>query len=149
MSSGIRRAGPQEGPAVLDLVRRAFDHYVARIGSRPRPMDEDYAAAAERGEVWVVGEPIAGALVLQDADDHLWLDVIAVDPGRQGEGIGGRLMAFAEDEARRRGHPSVRMLTHERMHENRALYAKLGYEEYESRGVDGDSLVYLRKPLAG
>ncbi len=145
----LRLAVAEEGQAVQDLVRRAFDHYPARIGSRPRPMDEDYPALAERGELWVAGEPIAAALVLQDAEDHLWLDVIAVDPPRQGTGLGQELMAFAEGEAGRRGSPELRLLTHELMHENRAFYEVLGYEEYDRRGGPGDSLVLLRKPLGG
>ncbi|HEX2128245.1 MAG TPA: GNAT family N-acetyltransferase [Solirubrobacterales bacterium] len=149
MSSEPRLASPGEGATVLDLVRRAFEHYVPRIGSRPRPMDEDYGEFARRGELWVLGDPIAAALVLQDADDHLWLDVVAVEPSHQGAGLGGKLLRFAEEEATRRGHSEVRLLTHELMSENRAIYGEIGYEEYDRRGEPGDSLVFLRKRLGG
>lgn len=147
--SSPRLALPAEGEAVQELVRRSFAHYVPRIGSRPRPMDEDYAQVAARGELWVVGEPIVAALVLQDGDGHLWVDAIAIDPGRQGVGLGRSLMGFAEDEARRRAHPEVRLLTNSLMTENLAFYAGLGYVEYERRDVGGTTLVYLRKPLPG
>ena len=146
-SPSPRLASPEDGDAVVALVRRAFEHYVPRIGSRPRPMDEDYAELARKGELWIVGDPIAAALVLQDADDHLWLDVIAVDPASQGEGLGRELMAFAEQEAVRRGHPEVRLLTNEHMHENLAFYAELAYSEYDRRDAGESFLVYLRKRL--
>jgi GNAT superfamily N-acetyltransferase len=145
----LRLASPEDALAARDLVRRAFAHYVPRIGSRPRPMDEDYTELAARGELWVSGEPIEGVLVLQDADDHLWVDVVAVDPELHGTGLGGTLMGFAEQEAVRREREEVRLLTHELMHENRAFYAYRGYEEYERRPIDGGSLVYLRKLLDG
>ena len=144
-----RLASPDDAAAAQELVRRAFADYVPRIGSRPRPMDEDYAALALRGELWVRGEPLDGVLVLQDAADHLWVDVVAVDPERHGTGLGGELMRFAEAEASRRGYEEVRLLTNELMHENRAFYAYLGYEEYDLRAQHGTSLVYLRKRLGG
>ena len=112
-------------------------------------MDEDYGELSRRGELWVAGEPIVGALVIQDAEDHLWVDVVAVDPSWQGRGLGRRLMAFAEAEAGRRGHAQVRLLTNELMSENRAFYAALGYEQYDLRGEYGTSRVYLRKTLDG
>lgn len=148
-SPGLRPASPDDGAAVQALVRRAFAHYVPRIGARPRPMDEDYAELARRGELWVTGDPVLGALVLQDGPEHLWVDVIAVEPDRQGGGVGRDLMRFAEDEAARRGHAEVRLLTHELMRENRAYYGRLGYEQHDVRGEPGDSLVYMRKQLGG
>ena len=112
-------------------------------------MDDDYAETARRGELWVTGEPIDGVLVLKEVDDHLWVDVVAVEPVRQGARLGTELMRFAEEEARRRGHAEVRLLTNERMNENRAFYAALGYQEYDVRSEHGTALVYLRKRLGG
>ena len=116
---------------------------------RPGPMDWDYEEFARRGELWTAGEPPAGVLVLRGGDAHLWVEVVAVEPSAQGSGLGGELMHFAEEEARRRGHGEVRLLTHELMHENRAFYEHLGYQEYELRREEGFSRVYLRKPLRG
>ena len=38
---------------VRDLVQRSYAHYVARIGRRPGPMDDDYAAHVRDGHVFV------------------------------------------------------------------------------------------------
>ena len=146
-SRSPRLASPADGATVQEFVRRAFAHYVPRLGMRPRPMDEDYGELASRGEVWVAGDPLIGALVLQEGGDHLWVDVIAVDPGQQGRGLGRELMAFAEKETRRRGNDEVRLLTNSLMTENVAFYARLGYEEYDRRDEYGTTRVYLRKRL--
>ena len=69
---------------------------------------------------------------------------MAVHPAAQRQGIGRRLMALAEQEARRRGLAEVRLYTHEVMHGALALYRALGYEETERRLEDGYARVYLR-----
>lgn len=57
------------------------------------------------------GSGIAGILVLLPKPDYLLLDNIAVDPVRQGAGLGRRLLAFAEAEAMRRGYREIRLYT--------------------------------------
>jgi GNAT superfamily N-acetyltransferase len=130
---------------VTGVVERAFAHYVPRIGRRPAPMDEDYPQLCARGDVFVSGDPVRGVLVLREEPDCLFVDVIAVDPPAQGTGLGGELMRFAEREASERGRGELRLLTNERMTENLAFYAHLGYEEYERRTEHGYRRVYLRK----
>ena len=66
----------------------------------------------------------------------------------QGEGIGRDLLAFAEDEARRRGCAELRLLTNERMARNIALYARLGYVETDRREDEGFRRVFMAKRLA-
>ena len=144
----IRPARAADVSAVEAIVGRAFSHYVTRIGVRPAPMDEDYAELAARGDVYVEGEPLSGVLILGGEDEHLFVEVIAVDPGRQRRGLGAGMMRFAEREAERRGAGEVRLFTHELMTENRAFYAALGYEEYAHRVEGPFSRVYLRKRVA-
>ncbi len=143
----MRAARPGDAGAITDLVQRAFAHYVPRIGARPGPMDDDYAARIERGEAFVRGEPLAGVLVLRPELDHSWLDLVAVDPALQGSGLGGELVAFAETRTRELGLGEIRLLTHELMTENLGLYAHLGYREYDRRTDHGFSRVFLRKIL--
>ena len=77
------------------------------------------------------------------------IENVAVDPRWQREGLGRRLMAFAEDEARRRSLATMLLYTNERMVENIALYTRLGYLETERRpSAAGDStIVYMAKRL--
>jgi ribosomal protein S18 acetylase RimI-like enzyme len=146
----IRPAERGDAAVVRDLVRMAYSKYVERIGKEPAPMLEDYDALIRAGEVWVwdEGGEVLGVLVMRSADDHLFVDNVAVAPGHQGRGLGRELLAFTEERAEREGLPEVRLYTNEKMHENLAVYAKLGFEE-TGRGVDGGCpRVFMRKRLS-
>ncbi|HTW50501.1 MAG TPA: GNAT family N-acetyltransferase [Stellaceae bacterium] len=146
----IRRAGPLDRATVEAIVHDAYAHYRARIGKPPGPMLDDYAALIDADTVSVLDEPggvIAGIIVLLPKPDHLLLDNIAVRNDRQGQGLGRRLMAFAEAEARRLGYDELRLYTHVMMTENIALYTRLGFAETR-RGHDGGyERVFMTKRL--
>lgn len=112
-------------------------------------MTGDYAALVAGGTVWVLkdDQSLVGVLVLIDEPDHLLLENVCVAPDRQGQGIGRRLLAFTEAEARRRGHAGVRLYTNVTFVENIALYRRLGYEETHRVGQDGFVRVFRRKRL--
>lgn len=146
----ILRAEPSDRDAVETIVRDAYAHYIARIGKPPGPMLDDYAALIADGAVSVLDEPggaIAAIIVLLPKPDHLLLDNIAVRNDRQGQGLGRRLIAFAEAEARRFGYDELRLYTHVMMTENIALYTRLGFAE-TGRGADaGYERVFMTKRL--
>ena len=127
----IRPAIAADTPAIAEIVNEAYRHYIARIGKPPGPMLDDYAARVSEDAVWVLeeGTVIAAIIVLLPAPNYLLLDNIAVSPTRQGLGLGRRLLAFAEDEALRRGYREIRLYTHQTMVENQRLYSSIGYEE--------------------
>ena len=90
---------------------------------------------------------MAAIIVLLPEPDHLLLDNIAVRPDRQGQGLGRRLIAFAEEQARRLGHSEVRLYTHEKMTENIALYTRLGFVETGRGQKAGYDRVFMTKRL--
>lgn len=143
----IRPADATDLPAVQRIVNDAYTKYIARIGKPPGPMNDDYAALIRAHQVWVIGAPIVGAIVLLPEADHLLLDNVAVDPAAQGLGIGRALITFAEAEARRRGFGELRLYTHETMVENIALYARTGWAETGRAEQNGFARVFFRKPL--
>jgi ribosomal protein S18 acetylase RimI-like enzyme len=145
----IRAATAADIPAIVDIVDRAYRHYIARIGKPPGPMLDDYLARVSEDAVWVLqdGPAIAGILVLLSAPEYLLLDNIAIAPERQGRGLGRRLLAFAESEALRRGYREIRLYTHQTMIENQRLYASIGYEERGRGSEAGYDRVFMRKPL--
>ena len=145
----IRAATAADIPAIVDIVDRAYRHYIARIGKPPGPMLDDYLARVSEDAVWVLqdGPAIAGILVLLSAPEYLLLDNIAIAPERQGRGLGRRLLAFAESEALRRGYREIRLYTHQTMIENQRLYASIGYEETGRGSEAGYDRVFMRKPL--
>jgi GNAT superfamily N-acetyltransferase len=142
-----RRATPADVPALRELVEAAYAKYVPRIGMRPLPMDDDYDARVANGEAWVVGNPIQALVVLEDGDGHLLVDNVAVRPDLQGRGLGRALLEFAEATARERGHRELRLYTNERMTENRALYAHLGWVELERETIERRHAVWMGKSL--
>jgi len=119
----LRRATPDDAPAITDLVRAAYGGYAPLIGRTPIPMLVDYAAALREHEFWVleVGRSVVGVIELVAAADHLWVENVAIAPGWQGRGLGRRLLRHAEDEARRLGRGEIRLLTNERYLDNIAM----------------------------
>lgn len=145
----LRPARPADVAAIERLVARAYGDYAESIGVRPGPMLDDYAARVAAGEASVLEDEdgIVGLVVLIDKDGYLLLDNVAVDPARQGEGLGRVLVAFAEEEARRRGFADIRLYTHQAMTGNIALYRRLGYEETHRVTEKGFPRVYMRKAV--
>ena len=145
----IRSATTEDLAIVEDVVREAYEIYVGRIGKSPGPMLDDYAALIDTGAVSVseIDGRIAGIIVLLEKPDHLLLDNIAVRRKAQGQGLGRRLIAFAEAEARRRGFRELRLYTHVMMVENIALYMRLGFIETGRATEAGYDRVFMTKHL--
>jgi N-acetylglutamate synthase-like GNAT family acetyltransferase len=149
MALMLRRAQAADAPAVAACVARAYEHYVPRIGRKPGPMLDDYVEVVREREVHVLeeGGRVMGVLVLDRTDEGFLLENVAVDPLARGSGAGRRLLELAEARAREEGFDSIYLYTHEKMTENQALYAKIGYVEYDRRAEQGLARVYMRKPL--
>jgi GNAT superfamily N-acetyltransferase len=148
----IRCARPEDADAIRRLVLDAYGHYIARMGKPPGPMLDDYDRRIADGQAWVLEEDgrLAGVLVLEDAPGGaLLLDNVAVPPSAQGKGHGRPLVAFAEEEARRRGHGEVRLYTHVLMTENLGLYGRLGFRETGRVSEKGYERVYMAKAVLG
>ena len=147
----IRAACAADVLAIREIVEQAYRHYIPRIGKQPGPMLDDYAARVAEGVVRVIAEEsiIAGIIVLLPRPEYLLLDNIAVAPGRQGSGLGRRLLSFAEAEAVRCGYREIRLYTHQTMTENQRLYAAIGYEVIGHGTEDGFERVFMHKRLTG
>jgi ribosomal protein S18 acetylase RimI-like enzyme len=145
----IRAAVDADVPAIARVVHDSFAGFISLIGRAPSPMYQDHIARVAQRAVWVLTEDgaIVGVIVLQFNPDHLFVETIAVAPPRQSNGLGGRLLAFAEDEARRRGLDEARLHMHLTMTRSIALYQALGYAEYARADEDGYHRIYLRKRL--
>ncbi len=149
MPAAIRPAVAADAARIAAIVEAAYRPYLERMDRRPAPMDDDYAARIAEGLTFVLEEDgeIGGILVLETHADHLLLDNLAVDPARHSQGLGRRLLAFTEAEARRRGYGAVELFTNEVMVENIALYRRLGYVETGRKRDRGYDRVFFRKTL--
>jgi ribosomal protein S18 acetylase RimI-like enzyme len=112
-------------------------------------MMEDYAKVIRERRVTVAESrgKITAVLVLAVTDEGFLLENVAVDPSHHGKGLGRTLIEMAETEARREGFESIYLYTHETMTENQALYAKIGYVEFDRRTEKGLARVYMKKLL--
>ncbi|MBL8698777.1 MAG: GNAT family N-acetyltransferase [Alphaproteobacteria bacterium] len=145
----MRRATPADVPALAAIAEAAYVRYVARIGRRPAPMDPDFATLIAAGEVTLrEADGVVGFVVWRAKPDHVFIDNVAVDPARHGQGHGKAMLAWVEAEARRIGVPEMRLYTNAKMTENLAMYPRLGWIETDRRMQDGFDRVFFRKPLA-
>ncbi|MCS3508094.1 GNAT family N-acetyltransferase [Achromobacter sp. JUb104] len=149
MPSVIRLATPNDIPVIERIVADAYTPYIARIGTVPGPMRDDYAKRVAEGVVHVLEEAdvIQAVLVLILEPDCLLLDNIAVSPDAQGKGLGRVLMHFAETSAREAGLANIRLYTQEKMTENIAIYLRYGYVETHRAEELGLRRVFMRKSL--
>jgi GNAT superfamily N-acetyltransferase len=135
-------------PALKAIVRAAYDPYLARMDRAPAPLVTDMRPRIRDGHVWTVGRPIEGLICLCPVDKALLVENLAVHPNAQGAGLGRRLMAFAEEVARRNGLDRLTLYTNEIMTENLAIYGHLGYREVARRTEDGYRRVFMEKVLS-
>jgi GNAT superfamily N-acetyltransferase len=142
-----RLATRADSAAIRRVITDAYSRYLNRMDRPPAPMMTDYGPAISRGQVWVLGEPIIGVIVLIPELDRLLVENVAVSPAAQGAGNGRRLMEFAEQQAISAGLNRLTLYTNEVMAENIAIYARLGYRETERRAEDGYRRVFMEKLL--
>jgi ribosomal protein S18 acetylase RimI-like enzyme len=145
----FRPATAADVPKVAALVDAAYGRYVELIGMLPRPMTDDYAEVIEKCRVTVAESRgnIVGVIVLAIDEEEFFVDNVAVAPSHRRKGLGRALLVLAEAEATRLGFDSIYLYTHEKMTENLAIYARMGYVEYDRRPQGGFSLVHMRKRL--
>ena len=111
----------------------------------------DYREAFAAHDFFVIdgakGPGLIGVIELVSGVDHLLIENVAVDPTRQGEGLGRQLLAFAENEARNRNLGLLRLYTNALMAENIAFYLKRGFRETERRMLTNmdATVVYMEK----
>jgi N-acetylglutamate synthase-like GNAT family acetyltransferase len=128
----IRKATVEDATHLKACMESAYAAYQERMGGvRLPPMDVDYSSEIANYPCWIVesADEILGGLIMSFATDRAQIANIAVTPQAQGQGIGGRLMKFAESEARKRGFFALHLATHALLSENISWYRHLGWEQ--------------------
>ena len=148
-----------EGEEVVRVIRTAFTPYFRALG-REFPADgstqfteewERFAAELERGDVYVAlnGELIVGAVRTKPQEKGLYIHQIAVDPARQGSGVGSWLLQRIDEVARARGLGGLSLETAEMAVANIRLYQRHGFEiasrGLPDHGLDSHTRVYMVK----
>lgn len=136
----IRAAAPADLPALRDLIERTYRGDSARGGwtheadlvSGPRLAPGELATAlsdeAVRFLVAVEENAVVGCVqVRRVTEGRAHLGLLTVDPGRQANGLGGRLLAAGEDAGRVMGAGVMEMTVIDSRHELIAWYERRGW----------------------
>ncbi len=128
----IRRARPEDGPAVRAFVFATFDEY----GIQPDPdgLDRDLMTFGEEPEpvdayvAEIDGAPIGSVMVAPADGGSAWLSKFFVSKAHRGSGVGRALLARAVQSARDRGYRSVGLFTRTEFVEAIHLYESTGWK---------------------
>jgi len=146
----FRPARRDDVDAIRTLVRAAYAKWVPLIGREPMPMRVDYAAAIAEHDFDLLcdGDTIVGLIETEHRPDHLWIENVAVHPDRQGQGLGKKLLKWAEKRAEVAGTGELRLLTNEAFEANIKLYNKVGYRIDRTEPFHlGGTTVYMSKRI--
>lgn len=145
-----RTAGPDDAPAVAELVREAYAKWLPITARPPLPMTVDYGEAlkAHRFDLLFAESRLAALIETTPQDGDLLIVNVAVRPDQQGRGLGVRMMRLAEDLAAEAGLAGLRLYTNKLFAENIRLYASLGYAVEREEALNGGVAVHMRKPRA-
>ncbi|QHQ36984.1 GNAT family N-acetyltransferase [Algicella marina] len=144
----LRPAWPEEAGRLAEIAEAAFGGYIAAIGKPPAPMYPDFPALIAKGRVWVNEDLSAYSVHYRDGD-ALHLEAVVVAPDAQGRGLGRKVIAWVEAEARRLGLPRVELYTNAAMAGPLRLYPALGYAEVSRHEEAGFARVFFEKDVRG
>jgi ribosomal protein S18 acetylase RimI-like enzyme len=145
----IRRATADDAARIGAIARAAYTKYMPRIGRELPPMLADFAAEIAADHVMVIETDgaIDGYMIAWREIDVYFIDNIAVDPPRQGEGLGRQLIDHAIREAKHHRSAAIRLYTNAAMTENLSMYTHMGFVETQRATEKGFRRVYMRLTL--
>jgi putative acetyltransferase len=149
----LRRATNRDGPGVWTLIGTVLASYgiVADRESTDQDLvDLDRSFAKEGGAFFVLldGERVVGTVALRrETETVCELCRMYLAPEHRGRGLGRRLLAFAEAEARQRGFKEIVLKTASVLKEAIALYRQAGFQPIPGAPACGNCDLAMRKKL--
>ena len=129
-STHFRFAEAADAPAIARLVNSAFRSERFFIEAE-RTNPEKVAASLEKGKFLLLfaGEELAGCVYAEVRGERGYFGLLAVDPKRQRSGLGGQLIAAAEDYCRSTGCRFMDLTFVNVRQELPCYYGRFGYVE--------------------
>jgi N-acetylglutamate synthase-like GNAT family acetyltransferase len=146
----LRQATLADVDAISALTDAAYSKYIPLIGRKPLPMTADYSRMVIDNTIWslYVDDHLAGVLVLEYEPKTMLIYSVAIQPEYQKQGLGLRLLDWAEGQALKAGYQTIRLYTNELFTYNINLYLSLGYQETSREPMLNSTLVHMSKNLA-
>jgi GNAT superfamily N-acetyltransferase len=132
----IREGTAADVPALVPLVNRAFEVEDKKITGIERTDAEEMLSLMHEG-TFLVSEDEQGPLgcvYVKITGTAGYFGMLAVDPKRQKGGVGGKLVAAAEEFARKRGCSVMEITVINLQAAMFPYYRKLGYAEVGAEG---------------
>jgi GNAT superfamily N-acetyltransferase len=134
----IRRAAPDELPALQDIERAAGDPFrelgMADIADDEPPALDLLDGYRRAGRAWVAVDeedrPRA-YLIAEPVDAALHIEQISVHPDAARRGVGRTLLAYAADRAREEGLTGLTLTTFAQVPWNAPYYLRIGFRVLE------------------
>ena len=156
--TAIVRLGPDfsRWEDLLALILGAFAYMDGVIdppssAHRLTPISLAAKAQAEIAYAAIEGQTLLGCVFCRPEAGSLYIGKLAVAPGFQGRGAGRLLLEKAEQLARERGLPELRLETRVELTGNHAAFARWGFVrtgEYAHPGFDRITAIEMRKRLS-
>ncbi len=157
MSIEIRQAPPgfTQWEELLALLHEAFQYQRPRIDPPSSLYRLDVRSLADKAQdeaafLALDAGQLVGCAFAKVKPDCLYVGKVAVRPGRQGQGIGRRLMQAVEHHARQADQAVLELETRIELVENHRTFAALGFArtaEHAHAGYARPTYVTMRKSL--
>jgi ribosomal protein S18 acetylase RimI-like enzyme len=117
---------------LLALILASFAHMDGVIdppssAKRLTPVSLSDKARTEIGFVAIEDGALVGCVFCKPEPGFLYIGKLAVSPACQGNGLGRRLLTVAEETAREKGLPALRLETRIELAGNHAIFAAWGF----------------------
>ena len=141
---------------LLALLHAAFAYQEPRIDppSSLHRLDEHSIARKARDERLFLafdGDELVGCAFAKGQPHALYIGKVAVRPGRQGQGIGRRLLQVIEQHARHSGYPLLELETRVELTENHETFGAWGFvktAEHAHAGYTRPTSITMQKALS-
>ena len=145
----IRRGAAGDVDLIRSFTRAAYKKWIPLIGREPLPMAADYETALRqhRFDLLYKDGVLAALIETITRDDHLHIQNLCVSPKFQRLGLGRQLLNYAQEMAKQKNLPALRLDTNKYFTGNVDLYLRHGFSIAWEKPVDGGVHVHMVKHM--